>query len=46
MVEEITVKSIQKQKAESEKTKKVAARKQQKEEIIQENKMLTVKKSR
>lgn len=44
MVEEINVKAIQKQKAESEKTKKVAERKAQKEEIKQE-KMLKVKKN-
>ena len=44
-VEEINVKAIQKQKAASEKTKKVAERKAQNEEIKQENKMLKVKKN-
>ena len=37
--------TIQKQKADSEKTKKVAERKAQKEEIKQENKMMKIKKN-
>ena len=45
MVENIYVKAMQKQKAESEKTKKVAERKAQKEEVKQENKMLKIKKN-
>ena len=45
MVEEINVKAIQKQKANAEKAKKATERKAQKEELLQENKLMKIKKN-